>query len=292
MAELALRQHGVVARRQLGELGLGRRAIDVRVERGRLHRVHRGVYAVGHRGLSRDGHVMAAVLAGGEGAVVSHRSAGALWGVCADRATAVEITVPVTRRDRADIVQHQAAVAPDERTTIRRIPVTTAFRTLLDLAAILDARRLRRAVHEAEVLGLRDEVSLGRLIERHRGRRGVAALRAVLADGALGAHVTRNELELRFLELIGDARLPAPQVNGLLKVAGRMVEIDFAWPDRRLAVELDGHATHATRKGFERDRERDRALQAAGWRVVRVTWRQLRGAPGAVVADLRALLTR
>lgn len=165
MAELALRQHGVVARRQLYGLGLGRRAIDGRVERGRLHRVHRGVYAVGHRGLTRDGHVMAAVLAGGEGAVVSHRSAGALWGVCADRATAVEITVPATRRDRAGIVQHQATIARDERTT-----------------------------------------------------------------------------------------------------------------------------THSTRKGFERDRERDRALEAAGWRVVRVTWRQLHAAPEAVVADLRALL--
>ncbi len=233
---------------------------------------------------------MAAVLAGGEGAVASHRSAGVLWGVCADRATAVEITVPVTRRDRAGIVQHQAAIARDERTTIRRIPVTTAFRTLLDLAAVLDARQLRRAVHEAEVLGLRDEVSLGRLIDRHRGRRGLATLRAVLGDGTLGAHVTRSELELRFLELVADARLPPPRANATFTVAGRPVEIDFAWPDRRLAVELDGHATHATRKGFERDRERDRALQAAGWRVVRVTWRQLHAAPRAVVADLRALL--
>jgi very-short-patch-repair endonuclease len=290
MAELALRQHGVVARRQLDGLGVGRRAIDRRVERGWLHHIHRGVYAVGHRGLSSDGHVMAAVLAGGEGAVVSHRSAGALWGVCADRATAVEITVPVTRRDRAGIVQHQATLARNEQTTVRRIPVTTAFRTLLDLAAVLDARQLRRALHEAEVLRLRDDVSLGQLIERHRGRRGVATLRGVRADGALGTHVTRNEFELRFLELIGEARLPTPQVNGSFTVAGRIVEIDFAWPDRRLAVELDGHATHATRRGFERDREQDRILQAAGWRVVRVTWRQLHAAPRAVVADLRTLL--
>jgi very-short-patch-repair endonuclease len=269
---------------------MGRRAIDHRLQIGRLHLVHRGVYAVGHAGLAREGRLMAAVLAGREGAVLSHRSAAALWGVGPDRGAAFEITVPVTRRARPGIVQHHSPIRPDELTTVMRIPVTTVPRTLLDLAAVVDRRQLRRAVDEAEVLRLWDAVSLAEVIERYPGRRGVAALRSVLADGMIGATVTRSELELRFLEFLASARLPAVQANVPLDLRGHRIEADFLWPHQHLIVELDGHATHATRAGFERDRERDRLLHTAGWRVIRITWRQLHDDPRAVAHDLRTLL--
>ena len=168
--------------------------------------------------------------------------------------------------------------------------MTTVPRTLLDLGAVVDRRQLRRAVDEAEILRLWDAVSLAGMVERYPGRRGVGALRSVLADGMIGATITRSELELRFLRFVTDARLPPPQANVPLTVAGHRVEVDFLWSEQRLVVELDGHATHATRAGFERDRERDRLLNTAGWRVIRVTWRHLHDDPGAVAKDLRKLL--
>jgi hypothetical protein len=290
VAEIALRQHGVVARRQLSGLGMSHRAIDRRVQGGRLHVIHHGIYAVGHRGLSAHGRMLAAVLAGGSGAVLSHQSAAALWGISPDGAPTAEITVPLKRRPRPGIFQHHSRLSADEVTSVEGIPVTSVPRTLLDVASTLDTRRLRRAVDEAERLRLWDSLSLDQLIARHPGRRGVARLAAVLAEGAIGATVTRSELELRFLEFLGDARLPRPQANVPLTVAGATYEVDFAWPSRSLIVELDGHATHATRAGFERDRERDRRLHVAGWRVVRITWRQLHGSREAIRRDLGALL--
>lgn len=290
VAELAARQHGVVGRRQLRDLGIGERAVDHRVQAGRLHRVHQGVYAVGHPLLSREGRWLAAVIAGGSGAALSHRSAAELWGLLPRERGAMEIVVPGDRRDRPGLILHQARLIDAERTEVRGVPVTTVERTLLDVAAVVDSRALRRAVHEAEVLRLWRPAAVEATLARHRGRRGAGRLGAVLAQGGLGADLTRSELELRFLELVADRRLPAPRANFSVRIGRRTVEADFAWPDRRLIVELDGHATHATRAGFERDRARDRAVQAAGWRVVRVTWRQLHGDPAAVVHDLRRLL--
>lgn len=290
VAELAVRQHGVVARRQLGELGLGRRAIDHRVETGRLHVIFRGVYAVGHPGLSPDGHRMAAVLAGGEEAVLSHRSAAVLWGIRASGARAHELAVPAPRRSRPRLIQRRCNLASDEVTDVRGTPVTTVPRTLLDLAVVLGRRELRRALHEAEVRRLWDAVSLSTMVERHAGRRGAGVLRALLAEGEIGTRMTRSELEARFLQLVTDTRLPAPRSNLRLPLGGEAVEVDFAWPEHRLVAELDGHATHATRAGFERDRQRDRALAATGWRVVRITWRQLRDEPDQVIADLATML--
>jgi very-short-patch-repair endonuclease len=290
VVELALRQHGVVARRQLVALGLTRRMVDRRVQSGRLYVVHHGVYAVGRPGLTMRGRMCAAVLAAGYHALLSHRSAAALWGIFAEGGGAVEVTLPVKRRPRPGIVQHHSCPAPDEVTVVDGISVTTVPRTLLDIASKLDERRLRRAVNEAERLRLWDALSLEQLIARHRGRRGVARLAAVLADGEIGATVTRSDLEILFLEFLADAFLPYPRVNFQLAVPGATYEVDCAWPDRRLIVELDGHATHATRSGYEGDRERDRRLHAAGWRVVRITWRQLTRDPGSVRRDLATLL--
>ncbi|HSD79418.1 MAG TPA: type IV toxin-antitoxin system AbiEi family antitoxin domain-containing protein [Solirubrobacteraceae bacterium] len=292
IAALAGRQHGVVARAQLADLGLRRRAIGHRLDCGRLHPVHRGVYAVGHRALSRESAWMAAVLAGGPGAVLSHRSAAALWGVRDTSRTRAEVVVPRARRSRARLEFHLVVLPPDEVTVWRGIPVTTPPRTLLDLAAVVPRRQLARAVDEAEVRRLTDRLSLADLVARYPGRRGVGALRRLLDEGRVGLTITRSELEERFLAFLAGAGLPRPAVNVPLQLAGAWVEADCVWHRARLVVELAGYAAHGTRSAFERDRARDRMLQAAGWRVVRITWRQLRDEPRAIAAELRVLLSR
>jgi very-short-patch-repair endonuclease len=290
IADLAERQHGVVARAQLVNIGLGRRAIGHRLECGRLHSVYRGVYAVGHGVLSGDGRSMAAILVAGEGAALSHRSAAALWGIRPTARRRDEVTVARSRRSSSGVQFHCGRLASNEVTIVRGIPVTTVPRTLLDLAAVVPRRQVERAWNEAEVRRLVDPLSLDELVARYPGRRGAATIRAIRAAGRVGATVTRSELEERFLALLDDEGLPRPKVNEHLHVAGAWIEADCVWPGRRVIVELDGHASHATRAAFERDRARDRVLSAAGWRVVRITWLQLHDERQAIRADLRALL--
>jgi len=290
IADLAGRQHGVVARAQLVDLGLGRGAITRRLERGRLHRVHREVYAVGHRVLSRRGRWTAAVLAAGPGAVLSHRSAAALWGLRPFGPRRPEVTAVPRRRAGPGVEVHHTRLSYDEVTEQEGIAVTTASRTLLDLAAVLPRRQLERALQEAEVRRLGDLVSLERLLARHPRRRGTATLRCVIASGRAGENATRSDLEESFLALLERVGLARPEVNAPVEIAGRLIECDCVWRPQRLMVELDGHAAHGRRSAFEADRARDRALQAAGWRVVRVTWRQLHAEPATVTADMRELL--
>jgi len=291
VALLAGAQHGVVSRRQLFVLGLGRGAIFHRLARGRLHEVHRGVYAVGHPLLSDRGRWMAAVLAGPPGTFLSHRSAAALWEIRSHRGGRAEVTCRQRMHGAPGIVRHRALLPEDEVTRVDRIPVTTVARTILDLAAVLDCRRVERALNETEVRGLGGDLALADLVRRYPGRRGIACIRGLVQAGA-GVALTRSELEERFLALVSDHGLPQPLVNAGLFAGGRWYEADSLWREQRLVVELDGRAVHATRSAFERDRARDRALQVAGWRVVRVTWRQLDSEPEAVVADLRRLLAR
>lgn len=290
VAELAERQHGVVARGQLLNRGIAGNAIDNRVRLGRLHRLHPGVYAVGHRMLTREGRWMGAVLAGGEGAALSHRSAAALWSL---RTTVrgIEITTRRSTRSRGSIQRHCANLPADEVTVRRGIPVTTVPRTLFDLAAVLPPDGLKRPIREAEVLQLRDRLSLPALLARYPGHRGNRALRFCLRPGQT-ADFTRSELEDRFVEFLRKAGLPRPDLNAWLEIDGRWVQVDCLWRRHGLIVELDGHAVHGTRSAFEGDRDRDRRLQAAGWRVVRVTWRQLHDEGDAVGRDLRELLER
>ena len=181
-------------------------------------------------------------------------------------------------------------LADDEMTLLRGIPVTTPPRTLLDLAAVLGVRHVERAINEAEVLRLTDSTSLDDLLARHPRRPGTKAIRKLLGAHNLGATITRSELENRFLQFLDDAGLPSPQVNANLTIEGQQIEVDCLWPDQRVIAELDGHASHATTAGFERDRARDRALQATGWRAIRITWRQLHDEPAAVAVDLARLL--
>jgi REase_MTES_1575 len=198
------------------------------------------------------------------------------------------VTSPWRRTRRAGIRFHCSVLPPDEVTANGGVPVTTAPRTLFDLAGMVPYRQLERAVNEAEVRRLWDPVSLHDLLARHPRRPGAAAIRTVLAAGA---GVTRSELEDRFLDFLQASNLPLPPTNLPLQVGGRWIEADCVWRDQRLIVELDGRAAHDTSAAFERDRYRDRALVAAGWRVIRVTWRQLRDEPEALGRDLRAALT-
>lgn len=286
MAELSMRQHGVVTRAQLLELGLGRRAIGHRLERGRLHPIHRGVYAVGHPELSRAARWTAAVLAGGPGAVLSHRCAGALWGIRSDSRSRIEVTTPRGQHARPGIQFHRSWLPPDEVTVRDGIPVTTVPRTLFDLAAVVDQRQLERAVNEAEVLRLWDELNLDDLLRRYKRRPGTRNVRAVLQARRAGASFTRSDLEELFLRFADRARLPRPATN--VPVEG--FEVDCVWRAQRVVVEVDGWATHGTRAAFERDREKSRVLQAAGWRCVPVTFLQLRDTPHEVERDVRRML--
>jgi very-short-patch-repair endonuclease len=235
---------------------------------------------------------MIAVLSAGPDAVLSHRSAAALWGMLPPSSIAVEVTRPREFRSRPDLRAHCSAIRPDEVTRVDGIPVTSMPRTLLDLATTVNRHRLESAFNEVEVRQLTDKLSVSHLLERYPGRRGSAALRAILADEKRARGITKQELEKRFAAVLAGTELPRPRRNADLAVDGRFYEVDCLWPEPRLIVELDGRATHGTARAFEKDRERDRLLQVAGWKVVRITWRQLRDDAPAVVADLRRLLRR
>lgn len=236
MSELAQRQHGVVARWQLLQLGMRRGAIARRLERGQLHEVLRGVYIFGPRRISRRGRWMAAVLAGGEGVVLSHRSAAHLWALMPPGSGAIEVTHPTKRStERKGVIGHQMALADDEWLIEDGIPVTSPFRTIFDLAAVLDRRGVERAWHEAEVRGLRDRVSLPMLLERYPGRRGARNLRALL-EGDEPVGFTRNDFEEAFVSFVDDYRLRRPRMNGTLALRGRFFEIDALWEDERVAM--------------------------------------------------------
>ncbi|MDQ4041910.1 MAG: endonuclease domain-containing protein [Actinomycetota bacterium] len=239
--------------------------------------------------LSAEGRWLAGVLAAGPDAVLSRRSAAALWDLRPELAGPVEVTAPRCLRSRPGLRVSRAAFADDERTRRCGIPVTTPARTLLDLAGVLPRHALERAAEAAEQLGVCDGPTLDALLTRYHGRKGVRALRQI-ADTGRASRITRSELESRFLAFLERFGLPSPQTNVRIAVGGRTLEVDCVWPAARVVVELDGHAYHATRAAFERDRERDRLLQAAGWRVIRITWRQLRDEPEALARDLHRLL--
>jgi hypothetical protein len=288
VAELAVAQHGVIAHRQLVALGLKPGAIKHRSALGRLHRVHVGVYAVGHRKLGANGHRMAAVLACGSGALLSHRAAAALWGLRASARPRIDVTVGRAGRGHPGIDIHRVrALHPDDCTVHDGIPVTTVARTLLDLAEVVRTTEVERAFDEAERLRLLDMRALAAVCERAAGRHGLRVLRPLLEDARPSVAETRSPLERVFLPFCRDHGLPLPAVNVL--AAG--FTVDALWPKERLVVELDSYEFHGrSRAAFERDRARDAALQLAGYRVVRITWRRLAREPDAVAVTIRALL--
>ncbi|HEX4304416.1 MAG TPA: type IV toxin-antitoxin system AbiEi family antitoxin domain-containing protein [Solirubrobacterales bacterium] len=291
VAELAGRQHGVVGRWQLQEIGLTERMVRTRVAHGGLNRLHRGVYAVGHRALTVESRWMAAALAHGPAAVLSHRSAGQFWGIYPRRDIGPEVTAPGSRLGKGGIVVHRATLSADEVGRMRGIPVTSVARTMFDLAGMLKEREVERAWNEMEVRGFRLRLSVPDLIERYPGRKGTVLLADLANRETLPVGITRNDLEEAFLALIDRFGLPRPRMNAHLAVRDRFYEIDCYWEDEKVAIELDGGAAHGTTKAFHNDRERDRILTAEGYTTSRITWDHIRQTPSEVAADLRRILT-
>jgi hypothetical protein len=285
IARIAEAQHGVISSAQLSELAVGRGAVEHRIREERLRPLHRGVYAiVGPRLLSRYGRWMAAVLACGPGAVLSHLAAAALWGI--RRGTRIEVTQPRGRKRRPGIRVHWADLPADEATVHHGIPVTTIGRTLLDLSAVVQRDELRSAFRRAEQQSLADPIGIPSLLERYPRKPGIPILKAVFQEAQSGLTIIRSELEERFQAFVINAGLPSPATN----VRIEEMEVDCAWPKERLIVELDGRGYHDSNEAFGADRARDRRLEAAGWRVVRITWAQLARTAGDVERDLRRLL--
>jgi predicted transcriptional regulator of viral defense system len=282
VADLATRQNGVVSRPQLRSCGLTDNAIDRRVAAGRLHRVHRGVYAVGHAALSLDGRLVAALLYAGPRAVLSHTTAAWVWRLIEVEPKRVHVTIPGRRHSLPAVRVHRSRSLDAD--TRHDLPLTTVARTLLDLATALTATRLRRVLAEADYRRLLQADEIEAVLGR--GQPGSAALRS-----ALDAHLpqlarTLSVLEERFLALCETAGLPLPEVN--VKVAGLMV--DALWPGQRVVVELDGHAAHGTAAAIETDRRRELTLRAAGYAVVRYTWQQITQQAEEVAGDVSRAL--
>jgi very-short-patch-repair endonuclease len=289
VAELAEAQHGVVGAWQLREMGMSRSAIASRVGRGELLRLYRGVYAVGYRPLIEEGRWMAAVLAGGPDAVLSHRSAGVLWGIVPRRPLVPEVIRPRKFGPVEAMVGHRMALRADEMTEVEGIPATTAARAVFDLAAVATPREVERAFHELEVRRLWGPVSVRGLVERYPGHRGVGVLRILLASRK-PVGITRNEFEEAFVAVLDAHGFPMPRFNATISVRGRFFEADALWDRERFLAELDGSGAHQANQAFHSDRKRDRILLAEGWRTSRITWHQLRDEPAEVAADLRLAL--
>jgi hypothetical protein len=267
LAALAGRQHGVVSTVQLRELGFTKHAVRRRVESKRLQRLYPGVYAVGHLGLTVDSRRLAAVMACGPEALLSYRAAGSIQGLLPS-SPQFDVTVPHPRKPKEGIVIHRSRlIHPEDRASVRGIPVTSVARTLADLADVLSEERLAKAVHEAEVQRKFDLKAIERTLARLPGRTGRHRLRRVLVAYKPDPHFTRSGAERRFVAFCERHGLPMPEVNTW--VHGH--EIDAYWPDATLAVEIDGGQVHHTRRAFHEDRARDRHLATFGIQVARVT---------------------
>lgn len=266
MGALAARQSGVVTRTQLLALGVGDGAIRHRLRTGWLLRLHRGVYAVGHTALRKEGRWLAAILACGQGAVLSHRSAAALWGIRPSASARIEVSVPRSRDGVAGVVVHRPRrLTPDDVTEKDGIPATTPARTLHDLARLVSPAEIERAQARAQRMGL---------VSHHEH-----------------AALTRSPLERRLLTLIRAAGLPEPEVNAWMTFGGgEEWQVDFLWRAQRVIAEADGRRDHDTGRAFEADRRRDQTALVAGFVPVRFTHRQVTTDPASVTRTLRALL--
>ena len=279
---------------QLRKLGLSARAVQHRAARGRLHRIHRGVYAVGHSKLTGHGHWMAAVLAYGPRALLSHRSAGGLLGVRPDnrRKSDVSLPSPSARGRQAIEVHRSVTLTAEDIATVDGIPCTNVARTLVDLGDVVPRRAVERAVEQAEVLRVFDLLEVERTIERAGPRRGTGVLLSVLED-LQGSTLTASDLEEAFLALCREAEVPTPEVNAWMTLPdGTPAKIDFLWRRERLAVETDGGSFHRTQQSRERDARRDQLLRLMDFQPVRFTDRQVARDPGWVKACLSELIAQ
>jgi very-short-patch-repair endonuclease len=282
------RQHGVVTRAQLLDLGLTRAGISHRIRIGRLHPLHRGVFRAGTPEVSQFGRWIAAVLACGPNALLSHQSAAELWGIRSLQGGPIHVSVPIERKPRVRGVRvHRRGklTARDERLR-RAIPVTSPVRTLADVADSISAKQLEAVVNAADKLDLVDPERLRQELVELRGQRGVPALVRLLDRRVF--RLTDSELERRFLALVRSAGLPQPAtrqvVNGF--------RVDFHWPDLGLVIETDGLRYHRTPSQQVRDRLRDQAHAAAGLTTLRFTHAQVHFEPHEVVDVLARVIGR
>lgn len=292
IAALAAGQHGVVTRGQLLDARIASSTIDVRVATGELLKLHRGVYAVGHAHLRREGHWLAAVLAVGDQVALSHRDAAALHDLRPSNRPRIDVSTTKERKPTAKLDVHgRRLLDARDVTTVDGIRVTTVSRTLVDLAEVLAHQGLTKALGEAERQHKLDVKGIEEAIGRLRGRRGqsVAKLRVALEDlKHHGTTLTRSRLEDHFLSLLDAHDLPRPATNAY--VAG--YEFDAVWHAQRAAVELDGWNAHKTRRAFQHDRTKGNAITAAGYVLLRFTHDDVTRRPRETVAAIATQLSR
>lgn len=295
VAAVATGQRGVISVDQLVMTGVSKRAASRRAAVGRLHRVHRSVYAVGHEAIDTEGRLLAAVLACGPGSMISHLSVAALWRLREPMPAVIDVLVPCETGRKIDGIRARRCRYPDptEVTEHEGIPCTTPARTLVDLAGLLGRHSLRSAVEQAAVHGLLDMDAMDRALERAKRRPGIRMLRALLipwrASGDEPPRL-RSPLEAKLLPALVEAGLPLPRCNVRMRVLGEPMEIDLLWEERRVAIEADGEETHGTPAAFQRDRRRDQKLAAIGYRTARITWRQLEDELDATVDRIGRIL--
>jgi len=288
LARVAGGQHGVISRAQLEELGYSDASVARAVRSGRLHRVFRGAYAVGHPGLGLHGRCLAAVLSCGEGALLSHWSSAWLLGLSGSCPHEPHVTVPQRGHRRSSIQIHHSTIIEDEdRVKAEGIPATSTERTLLDLATRARRRKLANLVDRCERLGALDIASLDSLLARSGGHPGRATLARAL-DIYRDPAFSRARSERLFLALVKKAGLPRPATN--LFIAGH--EIDAYWEQEKFAVEVDGWGAHRTRVAFERDPRRIEDLKLAGIDAIRITARRIEREPEAVAKRLATFLAQ
>lgn len=298
LADLATAQGGAVSLDQLRDTGVTTRSASHQASDGRLHRIHRGVYTVGHRSISRNTHLRAAVLACGEGAVVSHLTAAAVHGLWDKWPALIDVTVPVEAGRKIDGIRCRRCRFPEPgEIEIRHgVPITTLARTLVDLAGILGIKSLRKAVGRAAMRRKLDLQAVDLATDNAKWRRGLKLLELALVpyrtkDGTVPD--VRSDFEILVLPELVEMEIPQPGCNVPLQIDGERFLVDFFWERERVIVETDGRETHETPTAFQTDRRRDQFLAAAGYRVLRITWEQIHDEREAVLDRVsRALVPR
>lgn len=291
ISDLAAKHHGVVARRQLLHAGVPDHIIDERVKSRRLLCLHRGVYALGHRALRREGRWLALVLACGRDAVLSHGSAAIHWGIWDGRDWPVHVTSPRAggRKRRRGLISHRADLPVDERTERAGIPVTSVARTMLDLAIRVRGRELEQVIRRSSRRRLFDLAEHWRVVERRLHHPGAGELgRLLLALEGRGTDDLRSRMEAAFAQLCDDFSLPRPLINRVIEGE----RVDFSWPGSTLIVETDGFEFHAMPTTFAADRARDQKLTLAGYTVLRLTYTQVTADRPATAALVSTMLQR
>lgn len=293
VAAIAAEQHGVVAREQVMAAGVGASMLKRWVAQGRLDIVHAGVYRLAGVPETWEQQVMAAVLAAGRGASASHRSAGRLWALC--DADDLEVSVAASRRPIIKGVRLHRVSDLDRATVVTRagIPTTSPTRTLIDLGAVYGPGLVENALDRALTRRIITVDLLERELESlaRPGRAGVGVVRTVLERRAIGAERPDSVLEARMARLFQAWSLPPAVFQYEVRVGGRLVaRVDFAYPELRLAIEVDGWETHSSPRELQYDLDRQNALVAAGWIVLRFTWADVVRRPAKVAARIRAAL--